>query len=56
MNSTIIPTPYPRMMGGNTASYESPPTTMKGGKRKRQSKRQSRRPCKKNQRSRKQRR
>jgi hypothetical protein len=30
----IIPTPYPRMMGGNTSIYEQAPTQT-GGKRKR---------------------
>ena len=33
---SIIPTPYPRMMGGNTATYEQATAqTQKGGKRKR---------------------
>jgi hypothetical protein len=35
MDNNIIPTPYPRMMGGNTATYEHTPTEQKGGKRKR---------------------
>ena len=58
MNPTVIPTPYPSIMGGNTATYESTPAPkMKGGKRRRQSKRAKKsRTYRKNQRSRKQRR
>jgi hypothetical protein len=36
MHNNIIPMPYPRMMGGNTATYEQATAqTQKGGKRKR---------------------
>lgn len=39
-SNRIIPQPYPRMMGGNIAMYESAPTPMqKGGKRRKQSRR-----------------
>ncbi len=34
MNSTVVPMPHPRLMGGNTAAYESSPM-QKGGKNRR---------------------
>jgi hypothetical protein len=52
-----MPTPYPRMMGGNAATYESTPTaTMKGGKKRAKTDKKKRRSSRKHRQSRKQRR
>jgi hypothetical protein len=42
MNSTVVPMPHPRLMGGNTAAYESAPM-QKGGKNRRTHRRTHRR-------------
>ncbi len=41
-NSTVVPMPHPRLMGGNTAVYESSPM-QKGGKNRRTHRRTHRR-------------
>ena len=57
MNPTVMPTPYPSIMGGNTARYESTPApTMKGGKKRAKTDKKKRRSSRKHRQSRKQRR